>query len=327
MDNEELRNEQIEKYLDGAMTNGERLAFESQMRNDPTLQQAVDDERLVRAAMQRLQEQELRAKMEQWWQESAAPPRSAYPFYPYLKYGLLMLAVAVAGYMLWPSRTTVSNDGVPPTPQLQDTTKPADGHLEPTGEQPPPQATIEQIPQTPSPNKAPNNTKTLATSDNLSESPDNTAARVEDFARLRYVGSPPLASRKSENTSTDNVLAEPLKAKTQGKTALDKKEYGEALDWLQRADTTDHEVRYWMAEAHFQNRNYDEAVRLLQPIATALQFRVDAQKNLVLCYLAQYPNRKTEYEQALQRLLESPSKTLREWAESLKAELAGLGQK
>lgn len=317
MDEEKNRQEIIEKYLDGTLPAEEQTAFEAQLSSDEVLQQEVADERLVREAMWRMREEELRAKMRQWKAKPAPQPwpgNVAGFIRNNRNWLLLLLAFVIGSIIVFLSQKT---QPIPLTTPDEEPSKPKNNILHDPS---PPLDTTNHHQVDASENPAfkekrlNNQTHTIQPNNHRDQPANQHDLTAEEAAREKFIYSSPLASRQGSTSAKTDSLNAILKMKIAGKKSLDQKDYLQALEQLQQADYTDDEVRYWTAEALFGNRQYEAAAVLFQNFTEHFLFGVDAQKNLVLCYLAQYPGKQKEFTETLQTLKQSRSKSLREWA-------------
>lgn len=350
MENDELRQELVERYLDGLMTEQEVEDFETQLRHDKVLGEALDDERLVRAAAQQARARELRGKMRQWRQEGYAKQQN--PSFSKLRFTKPLLIVAsIVGVLLlcWTFfKVLVAPD---PQPEQKRPTGPTAAQEQVDSlnvSKSTPQNELTALPQAKTlplsgkkddavKNKKPTtspNTKQLANSNLATQKTDslplapikivsepitNTLAteKVRTFVHSKFVRA--IGDGPTRTAANDSSAF--LNPKTRAADALRKNNFEDALYWLRQVDTTDIGARRFSAEALFGAGRYDEAARVFQDLSNHLLYGLDAQKNEVLCNLAQYPLRQDAYERGIEQLLNSKSPSVRKWAEDLEAEL------
>lgn len=322
MDEAKISQEKIARYIDGTLTEQERTAFEIQLAEDEGLQQAVANEKWVQEAMWRLREQELREKMQQW--KGSKPPESKPGDSVFMRGNgtwllLFFATLAIIGLYLFnligkPSiesrikpqtPTSLTADSIP----FKSVPEPDTSHLYQVGvpiktdQQGTERKTISAhaLPATP-------NTSYRITEIN------QLAMAVEESARSKFINSPSTGSRQAGQLQIDSLPKE-ARLKIAGKKALEQKKYLQALQQFQQLDQVDDDVRYWTAEALFGNRQYEEAAEIFRTFRQHDKLGLDASKNLVLCYRAQYPKRQDEFRKELQALKDSKSPGLRKWAD------------
>lgn len=298
MENDELRQQQIEHYLNARMTEEESLAFEQQLKGDPSLQAALEEERLVGAAMLKLREHDLRANLKKWRKESA---QRAEPFRAGWWSGLTLVVVGLAIFWaIWHFAGT--SPAKPATPSIEKHQTPIASNDSTHGALPPP-AKPENPPSPPSlppkNNKQPIASQLKETVQSLLNSP------------LGYIEPTKFAQRNAGS-------ADPLptqNAKAEAASALENRDFNSALRWLSRADSTDPQILQMTAHALFGTKRYHEAAAVYSQLTRYERYALDAQWNLAMCYFAQYPDKKEEYQQEIKRFLEGNSRSLRNRAE------------
>lgn len=263
------------------MTEAERQAFEQELAETPDLQEALNDERLIAAAMQQARAQELRDKMRQWEEGPADPPPAGElstqknkKWWPWLFGGGLLLSALL--WLLWPSKPVV-----PPATPDQNPVRPEGGAPPPMVNQP------ESHPE-----------KSHGTEIHDQKKHDNRMALNE------AVQSPYGYYDLSSDYTKRGGPAQNAGAgeKVAALDCLKRSDYSGALGHLSKLDSTDTMVRALRAHALFKSGRYNEAAVVFRSLANSSTFGAEARWNVLMCYFAQYPAKKAEYERELEQL-------------------------
>lgn len=330
---EEIRHGRIERYLDGMMEGRERAVFEQQIQVDSTLEQALQDEILVRAAMRRMQENELRAKIRHWRED----PDDKRPFFlfnaafwrDWRTWLLILLAAGLLAWFFYPRKKTepvqppvpeTSSENIPPPPTPTLLPAASDNPSAPQAARQPVRTERKNKPRARPPAPEKEKLAIRAVRDNLVRAVRDsiTSTVMESFAQSRATNS--ISNRPTKSADGD-TLSGSAALIVQADRAIQDRAFTEALRLLRQADSTDAEVRLKTAEALFGDRRYAESAPLFRGLSDHLLYGIDARKNLVLCYLAQFPREQETFQQELDTLLKSQSPTLSGWAKALKNEL------
>ena len=100
---DDQRQQQIERYLDGQLPDGERASFEASLANDPALAEAVELERAARAVVKAAGREKLRQRLdgfERAWEKERPKVRTI----PFVRRRLLAVAavlLAMAAAAIW----------------------------------------------------------------------------------------------------------------------------------------------------------------------------------------------------------------------------------
>jgi len=309
MDNDAQMHELIERYLDGLMTEAEANAFEQQLWTNQTLRASLEDEQLVRAAMQRQRELDLRAKLKKWRQEM---PKSPYVMGDASKkrpgwwwVGLLVLILLFVGYQYFflPPQKPVPTPGPAKENIVDSTVQIIDN---------------KQIAENKNPNT---HSKDYPKNGNNARSRSAELAQVLIHSEIGYIKPQPTRYRGEGGEDTiPSVIA-----KREALLALDNGNFDMALRWLQQANQADAEVLQLTAHSLFGSKRYAEAAETFRLLLSNKRFGVDARWNMVMCYFAQYPEGQEDYRRELQQLLESSSPKLRakalKWQEEVREKM------
>lgn len=318
MQNEEKRQELIESYLDGRMTGGEIVAFEANMKEDETLREAVNEERMVREAMQRARARDLRLKTAKWRQNLPDPPpapTSPAPKVPgyRLYFWLIALVFCLLLFAVYRQCTRSPEGGQSNSPgekqneTIRDTTGNNAGEQQGRQFTPPEKpAELQSKPQ------AGNGTLKKTYSARHIAAMRNVAHSAAGYVRI-----PPSVIKNAALPDT----AAAVTSKAKAAEALQNNDWEAALRWLRQSDSTDIHVRQMKAHALFDAQRYDEAAEVFRTLAGNRLYGPDARKNIVICYLVQFPERQEAYRREIELLRTSGSPALRQWVESLEAEL------
>jgi tetratricopeptide (TPR) repeat protein len=302
MDNDELKSIAIERYLDGLMTEAESTAFEQQMQADPTLQAALEDERLVRAAMQRQREQDLRAKLKKWRQEVPETPAiTETPTQKRLGMWLLMLVMVLV--LLGGAYQHFFTSEPPEVPVVViDTTLHA--------------IQIESVAdsgQTISPSKG----SPIKANDALRKR----LASVQTLINLDNGYAKPLYKNYRGGGERDTLSS--TIAKKEALDAMDRQDFDRALRRLKQANQDDAEVLQLTAHALFGSKRYSEAAESFRALIDNKRFSIDARWNMVMSYFAQYPDGQEAYQREIEQMLQNDSppslrKKAKKWKEMVR---------
>lgn len=318
MQTEENRQELIERYLDGRMTSEEAVAFEANMKEDEVLSKAVSAEQMMREAMQRARARDLRLKTAKWRQNLPDPPPAPTTPVPKgpgyrLYFWLIALVCCLLLFAVYRQCTRSPEGGLsnPPDEKQNEPIRDTTGNN--AGEQQGRQFTPPEKPaELKSKPQAGN-----GTSKNTYSARHIAAMRNVAHSAAGYVRIQPSVIKNAASPDTAVTVISKAKAAD----ALKNNKWEAALRWLRQADSTDINVRQMKAHALFGAQRYDEAAEVFRTLAGSRLYGPDARKNIVICYLAQFPERQEAYRRELELLITSGSPALRLWAESLEAEL------
>jgi len=303
MDKDEQIQVQIERYLDGLMTEAENAAFEQQLQVSETLREALEEERMVRDAMQRLREQELRAKLKQWRQNAPEPPTSP-ELVTKKRFGWrFWLALVTVGLLVfWGIKLyRVSGDKGKPGTGNQNFQQPNPSDTSNYKAVPDPTVNIKE------PVRSTNAPK--MTTDPLLLRLASIQKLID--SELGYIKNQPLAQRS--NSPAENP--DSLSAETLAAIALEKGEFDKALQYVAQLDASNSEVRNMKAHALFGAKQYAKATEEFRAVSQKNgPFKKDAQWNIVMCYFAQYPDGQEDYRQEIEQILKGNSKWLQKKA-------------
>lgn len=274
--------DKIEAYLKGKMPPEASEAFAREIARDPDLQEAVDLHRLGFEALDVLDEEVLRQKMKKW---DALPPTDETPpeqssgSRSWIWIGLGILAALVAAFWFFrPSPVST-----PPPAEIQ---KP-NSNL-PVAETP--ATTPEPAPATP-PSPAPDK----------QDSPAQFAA----LSKKRYA-----ESRSNWETNIRSDRKDPLDSLFAQPKQLMRDGYPQqALRLLDQIRTDNDPVaadfgRKLKAHASYQAGKYILAADIFRAYTLKESTRDEAQWYLLLCLVADYPNRKSQADQVLKEILQ-----------------------
>ncbi len=303
MDNDELKSLAIERYLDGRMTEAETIAFEQQMQADPTLEAALEDERLVRAAMQRQREQDLRAKLKRWRQEVPEAPATEVMLPQKGSAWRFGIGIFAVGLLLWGGYRIIS--GSTEGKQGTEGQHRVPYRLDSTSQEAIPVASSDEVtPQKGSPKKANDPLPKLL-------------ASVQTLIHLDEGYAKPQFKNYRGNVEGDTLSS--TIAKKEAITALGEKNFALTLSWIKQADQSDAEVLYIKGHALFGAKRYPEAAKAFRALIDNKRFGIDARWNMVMCYFAQYPDGQEDYLREITLMLQSDSSpSLRKKAEKWK---------
>ena len=322
MENEAPIMAQIERYLDGMMTKGDAIAFEQQLRENQSLQAALEEEQLVRAAMQRVREQELRANLKAWRKNAPeAPPSTKMRPKKRLNWQAWLALLAFCLLLFWVYRQLqAAGQGQPPIDELnREKTNLPDSNIQKVVPKDPEDKELKVI--NARPHEAQKSPK--------KESEDALANTLAIVRQLVYDPSgylkPPRTAQRSVSPADTLTI---LSLKAQAAAALEKNDFKAALRWLEKIDSSDLVTRQMMAHALFGAGRYDEAATVFRGLSQSGSFGLDARWNLAMCYFARYPKRQEEYRMEMEQMLHGNSPSLRDkaikWQAKVKAKMPGM---
>jgi tetratricopeptide (TPR) repeat protein len=259
--------------------------------------EAVDDERLVIAAMQVAREKDLRAKMRLWRQELPDPPplteeavETPKPYWDARKWRILLLIgiLLLLAVFCWRMDVFGNHDG---------NTEPPSGNTNPVETQNTPDVPVNE------------NKTTPATSPGK---PQKQAILRQQLVSgpLGIQGLPTTDKRSGSNADPQKVNT----PKSCATAALKTRNYSAAMQCLEKADSTDRSLFWLRAHAFFGLKRYDEAATHFQTLLNSTQWGVDARWNLLMCYFMSYPERQAEYRSELDKMLQDKGSGLQKKA-------------
>jgi hypothetical protein len=319
MKDEGLIQVQIERYLDGQMTEAETHTFDQALQSDQALQTAVDDELLLRAAMQRLREQDLRSKLKEWRKNtpesssntgSTSQNRMNWPIV------LALLALSLLVFYIYRSRLEAGIVQPPPNDPSGEIANLSEANNQKSIPLPQEnkEAPITEKPQ-PEVRKLPKN--------NPEDAMANKLALIREllYDPSGYLRRPQMVQRSISPADTLTILS----LKAQAASALEKNNFKAALRWLEKIDSSDLVTRQMTAHALFGAARYDEAAESFRSLSKSGSAGLDARWNLAMCYFAQYPKRQREYHLEMEQMLQGNSPSLRDkamkWQATVKAKM------
>ncbi|MBC7777435.1 MAG: hypothetical protein H7246_18520 [Phycisphaerae bacterium] len=299
MDKDELKQVQVERYLDGLMTEAEIAAFEQQLQGSDTLREALEEERMVRDAMQRLREQELRAKLLQWRQNAPEPtPSPEVPTKKRFGWRFWLVLVTAVFLLIWAYRV------------MNDPARGAGGQKTPKHDFPD-SSQIKIVPPTvfrEEPVHSPPLQKKQT--DPLLQR----LASVQELiqSKLGLIKPQPIAKR----TITTTANPDSLSTETLAATALEIGDFNKALQYIAQLDASKPDVRYMKAHALFGTKQYAKAAEDFRALVNSTHYGADARWNIVMCYFAQYPEGQEDYRREIEQMLQGSSKKLQKKAKA-----------
>ncbi|MBL7816126.1 MAG: hypothetical protein JNL70_14000 [Saprospiraceae bacterium] len=297
--------EKIETYLKGQLTPEQHKAFEIEIANDHKLAELVDMHRFEWDAMEVIIEKDLRNQMAQWKKEGTPSVKEEKKstlhvvgegttirrLYYTLVAAASVAVVAGAVWWLWFRNEPKQNIPTPPIAVSTDTTNK-------TKEQnPSPQYTVP-----PTEELVKKDTKKQAPLPPKVEEIDENIYRVyaleayEKNETFTYEETRTSRGEQTENNSLDIA----------GK-AFDKKDYSKAINLLKNTPATDENfvALEILAHSYFQTKNYKAALPIFQNllILSGRKSREKSDWYLLLCYLANYKQHKTQFNSLTQNIL------------------------
>lgn len=265
----------LRDYLLGKLPLAVREQLERQCATDPDLVQTL---RLLRAEIA-VEESLIAAEARAWMQEWQQTPQ---PFFFKQRTGRYLLALAAAAgltalaWLLWPR----------PAPEKAPPAAPEPTH-------PAPGRRSEPVATSPNPRPAPQHTPAPLRTDYLA------------LAR-RFAEGPVLSDARRLPPVDPAAPSSPLQ---QSQAAYAAGAYEQALEYLAQVDSSQGQSAAFLeAHALFQLRRFDEAAgrfsRLIE--INSRQYRYAAEWGLLLCRLAEYPQRRAEVRRLLAALLANP---------------------
>jgi hypothetical protein len=299
--------EKIELYLKKELTHDEMIAFENDIKNNPKLAEAVELHRLEWDAMEVLIEADLKKKMTEWnvpFEVTPQPKGSAGSVFSGkndkndntlivsstsrkrlnwllgIAASLTLLTVATVWYFNRPQPQKPEISKTEPIQKIDTPSTNTPSVFPPILEDKKEEKLVEK------PQKQ--DTKKVEIS-NLKDDKNYLAYAYEAYENE---GAPTYEDIQMRGTSNENILDEAGKA-------YDKKDYKRAIDLLKNTPVSDENFGALeiLAHAEFQSKNHKAALPIFQNLLklSGKKSKEKSEWYLLLCYLSDYKNHKTEY--------------------------------
>lgn len=293
----------IEDYLDGHLDQAAVHAFEQRMQRDAELSKQVRLARLAQVAVEKAYHQELRQRIQPWLDD---PP----PTNPKRRLRIWLFLVVLAtglGFLLtWVHSRWHTQP--PPDPNVQQNLI-ADSLLK----SPNKTDTVFSFPTPKDPSKRREMAETA---------PDQ--PRQPDQPKGEIVVSPPVSILTPVPPSPEQIATRVEQAR---------KAYTDPPDRSTKAanlsDTIVESVRYspvirdqMLADTLFKAGKYAQAAVIFRRLKSSEQVGEDAQWNLAMCYLAQYPARQGSFRREMTAMIGNDNHTYQRRAKALRVWLA-----
>jgi hypothetical protein len=300
--------EKIELYLKKELTQDEMKAFENDIKNNPKLAEAVELHRLEWDAMEVLIEADLKKKMTEWNVPFEVTPSVFSPkndeksnlvnTNPITRNRLnWLMGIAASLTLLTVATVWYFNRPQPQKPEIS-TTEPIQKIDTPSTNTPsvfPPiledkkEEKIVEKPQK-------QDTKKVETP-NIKDDKNYLAYAYEAYENE---GAPTYEDMQVRGASNENILDEAGKA-------YDKKDYKRAIDLLKNTPVSDENFGALeiLAHAEFQSKNHKAALPVFQNLLklSGKKSKEKSEWYLLLCYLSDYKNHKTEFNKLSESIL------------------------
>lgn len=284
----------IQNYLRGRLPGAERDQFEQQLKADPALAEAVAQQLAELAAAEQLIAAETRAWMREW-------QKPAQPVFRVNRFWGLAAAVA-AGALLLIAAIYLFNQPEPiPKEQADQVAPPVEKPI--VDETPPPPVSAPQLQPAPA-------QKPVATR----------PATPNYIAEARQYFQEPVLSDVRRTTRADSTRS----LIRQAQAAYAAGDYQRTLDLLAQTDSTRMQTATFLeAHALFHLNRFAEAETRFENLVVqnSRQFRYPAEWGLLMCRLANFPNRRQAFQQQLDALLTNPQHPYFDQAKNLESAL------
>jgi hypothetical protein len=274
---------QIEDYLLGELSEGEKTLFELELNQNEDLARAVAAQRQLQ---ERLEAKALRKRV-QLAIESIKTPKNQLRKSTYLTIAMIGVFLLGFGYWFWPRPAREENNVVPTPPQKEEifAEKPN------TAPAPPVDPELTPAAQTPS-------FKPLAMA--YYKIPPNDQLRGDQAA--------------SQPNSTLELARTAFYQKNYPKAS--------ALLEPESLVSSDDASRYLRAHARFNAKLYQKAANDFLKLQQSFEYKYDAQWNLLLCYLALGPEKEMAIKQLLQQMTSNKDHPFYTEARKIKSQLS-----
>jgi hypothetical protein len=288
--------EKIELYLKKELTHDEMKAFENDIKNNPKLAEAVELHRLEWDAMEVLIEADLKKKMTEWHVPFEVAPsvflekndkndsplsvsstsRNRLNWLLGIAASLTLLTVATVWYFNRPQ---------PQKPEISKT-EPTQKIDTPSVFSPKINEKTEDKIATEKPQKQ--DTKKVE----IPNIKDDKNYLAYAYAAYENEGAPTYEDMQVRGANNENILDDAGKA-------YDKKDYKKAIDLLKNTPVSDENFSALeiLAHAEFQSKNHKTALPVFQNLLklSGKKSKEKSEWYLLLCYLSDYKNHKTEF--------------------------------
>lgn len=274
----------IDAYVKGQLSAAERSTFETALRNDPALAEAVEHARLDLQVANVLIEDEVRGWMQEWGKDPtppAAPPGRSNP----LRWLPFMVIILAVGGGIWLFNRTETPK------QLDGQTKPEEKNVPQQQNQVDPNI-VQQQQQTNPVQTPPVKTETLPAD-----------ARYLALAERNFKG----GDNSSYIRKIDPGQTAPPDLLQQAAEAINKKDYSQAIKLLSALPTTHPDytsAQVLLGESYFGQKQFAKAEQAYTKALKSGKISADAVEwNLLMSYLAQYNTRKNDFDRLLKKIL------------------------
>ena len=301
--NQDHISQQIQQYLNGALSGADQSDFERRLADDPALMQEVELQRLEKQVENELVARSFRDQMQRM--DEQYPPTLPRRFSGSVQWLFWAGLIAAVGFGIWWFRSSnepgqKESESLPQTmdtlAQLPDSTSSGSGS---------PQKLPPALPE-----KKPNT------------SPAETPPPYRQIALAYFFES---VNQLTESARGNDNVEESGNSLQDADQYYQKGELLKAIAIMQNlADENPDASRLHLilGKLYFEAGNFPQAIAILQPIGERNSLHSsEARWNLLLSYLATYDSHQKDYEALLAKIIADPGHFGREWAIALQEKL------